>query len=350
MSTEIGTLKASLLKELNEELDAKLSPSKSSAVKQFAHAYYGAAAESDLEAWRLDDLYGATLESWQFIQTYSGDAPAVRVFNPRYEESGWQSTHTFVEVLQKDKPFLVDSLRMELNRRNLAIHAIHNTVLTTTRDKDGKLKKIVEPNSKASDKGRESLISVEIDRHTDKAQLKDLKNTLEEILNEVVSVVDDFPAMVERCEGAIKQYNGKIAKVDATELKETQEFLTWLKEHFTFLGYDEYKIKKSGGKTELALVENSQLGLLKASDEYCKNQLFHNISEDVSNDEKNIVTFSKATARSRIHRPSHPDYISVKTFDKAGNWVGEIRFLGLYTSAVYNKSSSLIPIVRRKVD
>ncbi len=118
MSTEIGTIKASLLKELNEELDSKLEASKASAVQQFALAYYAAASESDIEAWRLDDLYGATLESWQFIQNYKGEAPSVRVFNPRFEENSWQSTHTFIEILQSDKPFLVDSLRMELNRRN----------------------------------------------------------------------------------------------------------------------------------------------------------------------------------------------------------------------------------------
>ena len=193
MSTEIGTIKAALLKELNEELDSKLAQKKATAVKQFAQAYYAAASESDLEAWRLDDLYGATLESWQFIQSYRGETPAIRVYNPSYEENGWQSTHTFIEVLQTDKPFLVDSLRMELNRRNLTIHAINNTVLKTTRDASGQLQKLITGKTKDSASISESLISVEIDRHTDKAQMQDLRDTLTEILNEVLAVVGDFP-------------------------------------------------------------------------------------------------------------------------------------------------------------
>ncbi|MCJ8338199.1 MAG: NAD-glutamate dehydrogenase [Pseudomonadales bacterium] len=350
MSTEIGTIKASLLKELNEELDSKLAQKKATAVKQFAQAYYAAASESDLEAWRLDDLYGATLESWQFIQSYRGETPAIRVYNPSYEENGWQSTHTFIEVLQSDKPFLVDSLRMELNRRNLTIHAINNTVLTTTRDASGQLQKLITAKSKDSGGVRESLISVEIDRHTDKAQLADLRATLSEILNEVLAVVGDFPAMVKHCETAISSFNGKVSKNTKEDVKETKEFLIWLKDHFTFLGYDEYKVVKKGGKTELVAIENSQLGLLKSGDEYCQSQLFHEISDDVALDQTDIITFSKAMAKSRIHRPSHPDYISVKKFDTAGKWVGEIRFLGLYTSSVYNKSSTLIPIIRCKVE
>ncbi|NRA19975.1 MAG: NAD-glutamate dehydrogenase [Oceanospirillaceae bacterium] len=350
MSTEIGTIKASLLKDLNEELDNKLAVTKAKAVKQFAQAYYAAASEADLEAWRIDDLYGATLESWQFIQNYRSESPAVRVFNPRYEENGWQSTHTFIEILQTDKPFLVDSLRMELNRRNLTIHAINNTVLTCSRDDAGKLKKLVVDGSKATSYKRESLISVEIDRHSDAAQLEDLRATLTEILNEVIAVVDDFPAMVEHCEVAIKSFALNIKKVPADDLDEAKSFLIWLKDHFTFLGFDQYEVVKKAGKTELVVVEGSQLGLLKqGGNQFYQSKLFHDISEDVTIDETDVITFSKAMAKSRIHRPSHPDYISIKQFDKTGKWVGELRFLGQYTSAVYNKSSSLIPIVRRKV-
>ncbi|EPJ48137.1 MAG: NAD-glutamate dehydrogenase [Osedax symbiont Rs1] len=351
MSTEIGTIKASLLKELNEELDSKLGAAKASAVQQFALAYYAAASESDIEAWRLDDLYGATLESWQFIQNYKGEAPSVRVYNPRFEENSWQSTHTFIEILQSDKPFLVDSLRMELNRRNLTIHAINNTVLTTSRDGSGKLNKLVEGSSKVANTGRESLISVEIDRHSDPKQLENLRATLTEILNEVISVVNDFPAMVELCEEATKNFDGKVGKIPAADVAETKAFLVWLKGHFTFLGYDEYKVIQKAGKTKLVVVDGTQLGLLKAGgNAYCQSELFHDISEDVAADETDTITFSKAMAKSRIHRPSHPDYISIKQFDKTGKWIGEIRFLGQYTSAVYNKSSSLIPIVRRKVE
>lgn len=351
MSKEIGTIKASLLNELNEELDNKLAPEKASAVKQFAHAYYAAASDSDMEAWRLDDLYGATLESWQFIQSYQAEVPLVRVYNPRFDESGWQSTHTFIEILQTDKPFLVDSLRMELNRRNLTIHAINNTVLTTSRDIDGNFLSIIDRSDEVAGSNRESLISVEVDRHSNKEQLADLRSTILDILNEVVSVVNDFPAMVEHCEKVINSFDAPIAKLAKDEVSEAKEFLVWLKDHFTFLGYEEFKVVKKTGSTALVAVENSQLGLLNMDNNaYADRSLSKDITDAVKTADIEIITFSKSTAKSRIHRPSHPDYISVKQFDKAGKWIGEIRFLGQYTSAVYNKSSMLIPIIRRKVD
>ena len=40
----------------------------------------------------------------------------VRVYNPQIEQHGWQSTHTVVEVVTDDMPFLVDSVSMALNR------------------------------------------------------------------------------------------------------------------------------------------------------------------------------------------------------------------------------------------
>ena len=41
----------------------------------------------------------------------------VRVYNPEFDADGWQSTHTAVEIVTDDMPFLVDSVSMELNRR-----------------------------------------------------------------------------------------------------------------------------------------------------------------------------------------------------------------------------------------
>jgi ABC-type polar amino acid transport system ATPase subunit len=51
-------------------------------------------------------------------QARSGHA-RVRVFNPSIEEHGWQSTHTIIEIVNDDMPFLVDSVAMEINRHGL---------------------------------------------------------------------------------------------------------------------------------------------------------------------------------------------------------------------------------------
>ena len=42
----------------------------------------------------------------------------IRIYNPNQEEHGWHSTHTIIEILMEDMPFLVDSVRMVLEKWN----------------------------------------------------------------------------------------------------------------------------------------------------------------------------------------------------------------------------------------
>ncbi|GAL03557.1 NAD-specific glutamate dehydrogenase large form [Photobacterium aphoticum] len=42
------------------------------------------------------------------------DKISVRVYNPTLSRYGWQSTHTVVEIVTPDRPFLVDSVRLAL--------------------------------------------------------------------------------------------------------------------------------------------------------------------------------------------------------------------------------------------
>ena len=77
--------------------------------------------------------------------------PKVRVYNPRFEEHGWQSTHTAVEIVTDDMPFLIDSVSMELNRRGCGVHLIIHPVLSVRRDADGQLVEILTPGETLED-------------------------------------------------------------------------------------------------------------------------------------------------------------------------------------------------------
>jgi glutamate dehydrogenase len=48
------------------------------------------------------------------------------------------------------------------------------------------------------------------------------------------------------------------------------------------------------------------------------------------------LSFSKSRERARVHRSAYPDYVEVKVFDEQQNVVGQHRFLGLFTAAVYS--------------
>jgi len=56
------------------------------------------------------------------------------VYNPRFEEHGWQTTHTVLEMVNDDMPFLVESTRMEINRQGYGIHLMLHPVMKVRRD------------------------------------------------------------------------------------------------------------------------------------------------------------------------------------------------------------------------
>ncbi|MFX8786199.1 hypothetical protein ABTM90_20465, partial [Acinetobacter baumannii] len=79
------------------------------------------------------------------------------VYNPRLAEHGWASTHTVVEIVNDDMPFLVDSITAELNRRDISVHLVVHPVLRVARDQAGALAGLAE------DGQRESWMHIEID-------------------------------------------------------------------------------------------------------------------------------------------------------------------------------------------
>lgn len=340
------------LTALNALIDERNNKSQAERIKLFAQLYYDGAPSSDLNARNTEDLYGATVSCWLFIQKNNIAHPKVRVFNPDFEAHGWQSTHTVIEVLSKEMPFLIDSVRLELNRRQVSVHAINSCVVHVERD--SKFKKmssspLFDPSEKSQ---AEAIIYIEVDRHTDSKFLDDLSATLVKIVNEVSHCVDDFSALKERMVKASDELSELPCDKPKKEIKEAQDFLAWLaNDHFTFLGCDEFSIEKKDKKTYIVRHEEGDLGSFR----------YHKVSNNRRNIKElpkeiqdfvlssNIINFFKSGERSRIHRPAYPDYIVVKRFNEQGEVIGGVRFMGLYTSVVYVDSPNNIPLVRQKL-
>ena len=58
----------------------------------------------------------------------------MRVYNPDFEQHGWQSPHTVIEIVTDDMPFIVDSVTMELGRQGYAIDLVIHPVIRVRRD------------------------------------------------------------------------------------------------------------------------------------------------------------------------------------------------------------------------
>ncbi|RUR33509.1 NAD-glutamate dehydrogenase [Vreelandella andesensis] len=339
-----------LLKQLQERLDARLEPERAADVEAFARHFYATVPVEDLVDRRLDDLYGATLSIWQFLQHHDPQSPKVRIFNPDFEEHGWQSTHTFVAVLHEDMPFLVDSVRIELNRRGLTVHAIQNAVFAVARDGQHQLNELVSPRDENAPEARESLMVIEVDRHSDPESLTKIENNLQEVLRDVRTAVSDFDEMCGQITSAIHELEKNCPpQIDPDDHEEAIAFLEWLlKDNFTFLGYDEYLLE---GK-ELQRDPNSVLGVFRLDQPRYRERI--RTEEGIDENDNyvlvpQLLSFAKSAHHSRVHRPTYPDYITVDRYDDDGNVIGERRFFGLFTATVYNESPRNIPLLRRKL-
>jgi len=348
------TSKKEFLKKLDKAFQDHLAADVAGQVSEFARYFLEHLPFDELLERRFNDTYGAVLSAWHFVQQGPGKEARVSVFNPDMEEDGWQSTHTLLFILHPNIPFLIDSLRMGINQRELNIHSIYYTVFRPKRDEKKGGLSLQKPTQKPLDPDEEALIVMEVDRHSEESDLTALQGELEQILHEVRTAVYDFPVMRDRALGILDELQtapGKLSKKDATEAR---AFIKWLtSDHFTFLGYDEYDFVERKNDVEVRQVAGSELGILRLHNERqpaVRLSKLPSQTREAMTCNDSLFIFAKSSQRSRVHRPAYPDYIAVKKFNDKGEVIGERRFLGLYTARVYNERPDEIPLLRVKVN
>jgi glutamate dehydrogenase len=318
-------------------------------LERFILRYFGQVDPEDLAERSSADLYGAALSHWNFARRREQGYARVRVFNPTIEEHGWQSTHTVIEIVNDDMPFLVDSVTMEVNRHGLTLHLIVHPLVTVLRDKDGILTDVAPEG--APDAIRESFMHVEVDRVTDAGQLSALASDVARVLDDVRLAVTDWKKMRDKLLSVVAEIDLKPPPMPAEEIAECKAFLSWLADdHYTFLAYRCHDLVVVDGQDALQVVPQSSLGFLREKPTQSVASSFSALPPEVRAYARfpDLLIVTKANARSTVHRPGYLDYVGIKRFDAAGNVCGEHRFLGLYTSAAYNASPAEIPLLRRK--
>src|SRR5687768_12188842 len=165
-------------------------------VEEFVRQFYRWVPADDLQHRSTLDLYGAAVSAWNLRRAREAGEVKVRVYNPRFEQHGWQSTHTAVEIVGDDMPFIVDSVSMVLGRLDYGIHLLIHPVVRVTRDASGAVEHLLPG---GADEGEpESVIHAEIDRQTDKQALGELRDEILRVLDDVRATVEDWPRMTER--------------------------------------------------------------------------------------------------------------------------------------------------------
>ena len=351
MTLKPDEAKARLIEKVVEHARSKLPAEQAARLESLIRLLYGAVAAEDLLEYAVPDLYGAAVALWSFGSQRTPGESKVRAYTPQLEEHGWQSTHTIVEIVHDDMPFLVDSVSMELTRLGCGVHLIIHPVLRVRRDESGALLQVLPHDAPGAEGALESFIHVEVDRETDPASLDRIRVGLDGVLGDVRAAVDDWQAMRGRAAEVIADLDRNPPPVEPEQLDEAKALLEWIvDDHFTFLGYREYDLVEADGGDALRRVPGTGLGILRDPDDDDAERLVHLQPEARGLARaKDPLVLTKANSRATVHRPSYLDYVGVKRYDEAGEVVGERRFLGLYTSTAYSASPHEIPLLRRKV-
>ncbi len=321
--------------------------------------YYAHVDEADLEHRRVEDLFGLAMDHLALVERWSPGEVVIELSNPRVELDGWGSDHTVVRVVTEDIPFLVDSVSMELSRLGIGIHQVVHPIIPVEVCRMAHNGAAEQPGVLAfRDEGTHlSLISIEIDRQPLETRGEELEADLRRVIDDVRAAVRDWRPMLERLREIADGLVSDGRWFPEPEVAETRALLDWLADdHFLFLGARDYELTtvdgQPGSDEIIRIVPGSGLGILAGEHHLGRPRRVDELSPEAQDriHERRLLNITKAGTRATVHRASYLDYVGVKTFDDAGNVVGERRFLGLFTSELYNRSVSDVPLLRRLVD
>jgi glutamate dehydrogenase len=326
-------------------------------LEPFLTRYFLHVAAEDVLGWPPVELYEVAYGHRDFASERPPGTPKVRVVTFSPDELAGRPAHTLVEIVTDDMPFLVDSVTQELSRHDIAIDLVVHPQFVVRRDLEGHLIEVLgtlDAHEAPHNTLVESWMHFEVARQSGPEAEESLRQDILRVLRDVHDAVEDWPKMRLAAQQAADELAAHPpAPVDANETAEVTEFLRWLAdEHFTFLGYREYRLldDPTTGEPALAVAAGTGLGILRADKPHPRllSTLPVEVREKVRDPQLLLIT--KANSRSTVHRPAYLDYIGVKVFDESGEVIGERRFLGLFTSTAYVTSVLSIPLLRHKAE
>lgn len=362
---------ADLLAQIIRHASQSLDKSQQPVLEEFIRSYYTPTQLNQLLVQSnktadthatVEDLAGVALHHFSLLQRYQPNSPQVAVFNPNFETDHFHSPHSIIQMVAYDRPFLVDTLLMSLEAKNITVQRLHHTIVAVEVDEQGNICHI--SHSDTSDRKFLSLIHCEIARQTDES-LADIRQALLEKIDTLDIVVSDWQAMREQLMAVKAELQHSKLPSNTVEQdtygnpcnpQEIDAFLAWiLDNNFIFLGYREYRYAHEASGIEIYRVNDTGLGLLTDDSEAGQDRRsdsFHQLPKALRNlvNEPQVILLSKSQHLSPIHRPVYMDFLGIQKFDSEGRVIGEHRFIGLLTANAYQLSVNQIPMLRKKVE
>ncbi|MBO9707209.1 MAG: NAD-glutamate dehydrogenase [Caulobacter sp.] len=305
-------------------------------------AQFVAAVQEDWSAEELPgldpaDVAHALVDFWTYGQDAVGPL-AVRVRRARRAD-GTDLKSDLLEIVQPDRPFLVDSIMGAIAEQGFSVRAMFHPVVDTPA-------------------GRRSMIQVYLAPVGEDREAA-LIEAVREALADVHLAVDDFDAMKGLIRRTIEELAGSPAPISEAERAEGLAFLNWLEgDRFVFLGarvYDYPRTSDGGYAAEEPLYQpEGSLGVLR---DQTKTVLRRESEPAILSPQVRDhlllgapLVVAKSNLRSKVHRRGYMDYVGVRRYGPDGKPSGEVRFVGLFTAEAYETPAHEVPVIRRKVE
>lgn len=350
------------MQALNQNIDSHYGKKLAARIKQFARQYFASTPKTELSRLTDEEIFNSVADAWEFLQNRKKSDPKISFIHRKLTKDQQRQSGTSIYLLLDDMPFVVDSVRQCLTREGVVVRNVNNTVVEVTRsgDKKGKAShtkntgQLLELCNTKSPESHAEAISCLDCAHINDSLLAQIEEALRLTLSHVAAAVKDFHPMCQQAMSIRESLAAAVSlPVNQSDQSEALAFIDWLLDnHFTFLGYEAYKIRKVKKDRVMELQEDSLLGVSRLKADLKKRVRLGGLPKGTANLilKKQLCNFAKSSNLSRVHRPAYYDYVLLKEFDNKGNVVTEHRFLGLYTSSVYFQTVQDIPIVRHKVD
>ncbi|MHA7839963.1 MAG: hypothetical protein ACX98W_21070, partial [bacterium] len=332
------------------EREARARGKEGSCFADFARSFLAGAEGRPLQTHGAEGLLAAAGEAFELARERGEGERHVRVRLPA-DLPG----RSVIEILQRDRPFLVDTLRLFLRRHRMQEQMFLHPTLPIGRDEKGRLRSVGE-----DDAPRESLIYVEVYPRIEEARARELEGELDQVMRWVANVTDDHRRMIRfvREIGANVEFAKDFIEGGAERVAKIGRFLDWLVEdHFVFMGARSYDIRGADGEPEeleIALRPGHGLGMWRSDAESRFGEARHGSaippSLRHSLEDPRIVQVSKGWTESRIHRAGRIDRILVKEHDERGRISGFYIISGLFTFGALRMPSSQVPLLAERLD
>jgi len=99
------------------------------AFEQFVTIFYSQSKSRDFAHYSAEDLCNFALLSFGFFSNKKPGELKIRICNPTTELNGFDSFSTFVEIVNDDMPFLVDSTVSYLDKQGIKVKNIIHAVI-----------------------------------------------------------------------------------------------------------------------------------------------------------------------------------------------------------------------------